>query len=185
VEGWARPEVEIKVTRSLGRYYSLKDREKAAPRLEQIHVTTQHASDTELTISTSRVFLNRDFLPHVPPGNKGGVTVEYHVRAPYDTRLAIHHGVGYILVSNVTGDIEATGSRGDILLMLPDNGKYSIDAKSKLGTVSSDFAGETHVRRYLLGERYTSDDQAPRKIHLRMGFGGVTIKAVPPGAYRP
>jgi hypothetical protein len=184
VEGWDLPQVEIKVTKSLARYYSPKEREKAAARLEQIRIATQHTSDTELTISTSRVFLNRDFLPHVPPGNKGGVTVEYQVRVPYDTRLAIHHGSGNILVSSVVGDIEATSSRGDILLMLPDKGKYSIDAKSKLGTVSSDFAGEAHVRRYLMGERYSSDNPAPaRRIYLRMGFGGITIKAVPSGAY--
>jgi hypothetical protein len=171
VEGWDRPEVEIKVTRSLSGYYSTKDREKAAARLDRIHVTTQH-TDTELTIST------------LPPKHRGGVQVEYQVRVPYDTRLAIHHGSGNILVSNVTGDIEAIGSRGDILLMLPEKGKYSIDAKSKIGTVSSDFGGDTHVRRYLVGERYASDNPSPaRKIFLRMGFGGITIKAVPSGAY--
>jgi len=171
VEGWDRPEVEIKVTRSMSSYYSPKEREKAAARLERIHVTTQH-TDTELTIST------------LPPKHRRGVLVEYQVRVPYDTRLAIHHGGGNILVSNITGDIEATSSRGDILLMLPEKGKYSIDAKSKMGTVSSDFAGEAHVRRYLVGERYSNENPAPaRKIYLRMGFGGITIKAVPSGAY--
>ena len=184
VEGWDRPEVEIKVTRSLSRYYTPKEREKAAARLEQIRIATQRTSDTELTISTSRLFFSRDFLPHVPPGNKGGVTVDYQVRVPYDSRLAIHHGVGNILVSNVTGDIHATGSRGDILLMLPEHGKYWIDARSKLGTVSSDFAGDTHVRRYLVGERFATDNLATaHRIYLRIGFGGITIKVVPPGAY--
>jgi hypothetical protein len=184
VEGWDRPEVEIKLTRSLSRYYTPQQREKAAARIEQIHIATQRVSDTELTISTSRVFLNRDFLPHLPPTNKGGVMVEYRVHAPYDSRLAIHHGGGNILISNVTGDIEATSSRGDIMLMLPDKYKYSIDAKSKMGTVSSDFAGDMHVRRYLVGERFSSDSPAPaRRIYLRIGFGGITIKAVPPGAY--
>jgi hypothetical protein len=171
VEGWDRPEVEIKVTRSLSSYYPPKQREKAAARLERVHAITQH-TDTELTIST------------LPPKHRGGVMVEYQVRVPYDTRLAIHHGGGNILVSNVTGDIEATSSRGDILLMLPEKGMYSIDARSRMGTVSSDFAGETRVRRYLVGERYSNESPAPaRRIHLRMGFGGITIKAVPSGVY--
>jgi hypothetical protein len=178
VQGWDRPEVEIKVIKSLSRYYTPKQREKAAARLERIHIAIQRASDTELKISTSPVF-------HLfRPRTNGGVMVEYQVRVPYDSRLAIHHGGGNILVSNVTGDIEATSSRGDILLMLPEKGKYSIDAKSKMGTVSSDFAGDTHVRRYLVGERYASDTPAPaRRIYLRMGFGGIAIKAVPSGAY--
>jgi hypothetical protein len=105
------------------RYYPPKQREKAAARLERIRIATQRASDTELTISTSPVFYL--FRPRI----KGGVMVEYP-RSTYDTRLAIHHGGGDIWVSNVTGAIEATSSRGDILLMLPEKGKYSIDARS-------------------------------------------------------
>jgi hypothetical protein len=184
VEGWDRPEVEIKVTKSTVHYYSPKDREKAAQRLERIHIATQHIPDTELTISTTHLFQGGLFSPPFPPKTRGGVTVEYQIHVPYDTRLVIHHGGGNILVSHVTGDIEATGSRGDIVLMLSDKGKYSIDAKSKIGTVSSDFAGDAHLRKYLLGERYANDDPAPaRRIHLRMGFGGITIKAVPPVGY--
>jgi hypothetical protein len=51
---------------------------------------------------------------------------------PRDTRLAIRHGTGFVFVNGVTNDIEASVSRGDILLMLPDARSYSIDARSKL-----------------------------------------------------
>jgi hypothetical protein len=68
--------------------------------------------------------------------------------------------------------------------MLRDSSAYSIDAATKLGTVISDFEGTTKLRRYRLGERYaTSSTQSSPHIHLRMGFGGITINAVPPEAY--
>src|SRR5258708_3401078 len=70
VEGWDRPEVEIKVTKSLSRYYSPKQRENAVRLLERVRVT-QQASGAELTIST------------LPSKHRGGVMVEYQVHVPY------------------------------------------------------------------------------------------------------
>jgi hypothetical protein len=98
---------------------------------------------------------------------------------PRDSHLVIHHGGGNILIGNVAGNIEATNREGDIVLMLPTPGPYSIDAKSKMGTVISDFAGKSHLR-YFIGERFAgADANSPRKIFLRVGFGGITIKEVP------
>ena len=65
---------------------------------------------------------------------KSGVTTEYQIHVPRASRLEIHHGGGYVFVADVTGDIEATSRHGDILLMLPGPGPYSIDAKSKFAT---------------------------------------------------
>ena len=91
----------------------------------------------------------------------------------------IHHGAGYLMVSRISGDIEASSRSGDIVLMLPDPGPYSIDAKSKFGSVSSDFAGTTHRKR-LVGEQFASANPPPsHRIYLRMGLGGITIKEVP------
>jgi len=156
VEGWDRPEVEITVLKSTQKYYEPTEREKEAARLERVRITTERPSDTELAISTTK---NR------------GVSVDYEIRVPRNSRLEIHHGTGQVLVSDVTGDIEATAHRGDILLMLPDTAPYSIDAKTK-------FAGATHLRPYLMGERFTSPG-ASHRIYLRMTFGGITIKGVP------
>jgi hypothetical protein len=158
VEGWDRPQVEMTFIRS------------------RVRITTEHPSANELAIST--VIPSHSFLRH-PFGGKGDVTVRYELRVPRDSHLIIHHGGGNILVGNVTGSVEATNRNGDILLMLPGPGPYSIDAKSKMGTVTSDFAGKTHVRHFI-GEGFASADvSAPRRIFLRVGFGGITIKEVP------
>ena len=169
VEGWDRPEVEITLVKSTQKYYGPKQRENAASLLERAQISTQRVSDTELAISTHQ---------------DRKIPVDYEIRVPGDSRLQIRHGTGQVLVANITGDIEATGHRGDILLMLLDTAAYSIDAKTKVGVVTSDFAGDLHRRRYLLGERFAGPPGSHR-IYLRMGFGGITIKSVPPEAEPP
>ena len=181
VEGWDQPEVEVTVVKSRERYYEPKQHEQAARGLERVRIAADRRSDRELTISTTAPHKRFPFLW----GGKGGVKVEYLIHAPRDSRLVIQHGAGYVLVSNMTGDVEATSRGGDILLMLPDSGTYSIDARSKLGTVSSDFAGDAH-RRYLVGSRFASVTSAPsHRIYLRTFMGGTTIKSVPAEAEAP
>ena len=103
---------------------------------------------------------------------------------PRDSRLAIHHGTGMVSVSGVTGDIEASAGRGDIVLWL-EPGAYSVDAKTKLGSVSSDLEGAS-LSQYLTGQHFTHVDPAPsRRLRLRMGFGGITIKQILPESEVP
>ena len=103
---------------------------------------------------------------------------EFTIRVPRDSKLEIHHGSGYVLVTGVAGDIEADAKRGDIVLMVPESQKYSVDAKVKLGNVMSDEIGTTHTR-YLIGENFLSTTDPAHKLTLRMGIGGITIKALP------
>jgi hypothetical protein len=165
VEAWDRPEVEITTIKS-GRRARCSD---------DIRVVTDRRSDAELAITTtlpSSSFFARLF------SRTCGATVEQHVQAPRDSRLVIQHGAGYLMVSQISGEIEACSRSGDIVLMLPDPGPYSIDAKSKFGSVSSDFAGTAH-REKLIGEQFASASPTPsRRIYLRIGFGGITIKEV-------
>ena len=186
VEGWDRPEVEITVTRSRSHFYEPQQQEQAARLLETVRVVAERRSDTDLSISTivpSRAFFQNlehklAYFKH-PLGGQGGVMLQYDVHVPRASRLAIHHRGGYVLVAEVTGDIEATSHQGDIVVMLPEPGPYAIDAKSRLGNVSSDFSGAFH-NRLLVGERYSSPGPTPaRRIYLRAGAGAVTIKAVP------
>ncbi len=126
VDGWDRPEVEITVIKSRARYCEGKQQESAVRALARVQIVADRRSDMDLAISTvlPRRFFARLF------GRKGGLMLEYQIHAPRDSRLVIDHGSGNVLVSNVTGDVEATSSGGDILLMLPDSGSYSIDARS-------------------------------------------------------
>lgn len=183
MEGWDQPAVEITVTKAL-RFGGFKNQNQDQPRLESIKVVTSHTSPTELTISTSRAARHSAWPPHLSSTTTNGVRAEYEIHVPRDSRLVIHHGTGMVSVSGVTGDIEASAGRGDIMLWLRP-GSYSIDAKTRAGVVSSDLAG-TALNQYLTGERFTRVDPAPsRKLYLRMGFGGITIKEIYPESEVP
>jgi hypothetical protein len=174
VEGWDQAEVEVTVVKSMPYDYKLKHPEEASKHLDGVRVLTELKSATDLTISTM----------HPGSKNTDSVIIEYEIHVPRDSKLTIHRATGSVFVIGLTSDIEVECSRGDIQLMLRDSSAYSIDAASKLGTVISDFEGTTKLNRYRLGERYsTASGQSARRIHLRMGFGGITIKAVPPEAY--
>jgi hypothetical protein len=159
-------------------YDALKD---VSERLDRVRFTTEHPSADELLIGTT--VPSRSFFRH-PFGGKGDVSVRYELRVPRDSHLAIRHAGGNILIDNVTGGVDATNREGDIVLMLPGPGPYSIDAKSTMGTVTSDFAGKAHVRHFI-GESFSgANESAAHPIHLRVGFGGITIKEMPPEARR-
>jgi hypothetical protein len=179
VEGWDEPAVEVTVTKSL-RFGGSKSQDGGQPRLESIGVVTTRTSATGLTISTTLASRHGDWVPFRSATTTSGVTEEVEIHVPRDTRLEIHHRTGYVFVSGVTSDIMASASRGDIVLMLPDSGSYSIDAKTKLGKVSSDFEGSA-LSRYLVGQRFVRTLAPPSQtLYLRIGFGGIAIKAVPP-----
>jgi hypothetical protein len=181
VEGWDQPDIEITVLKSTTDYFATGDRKAAAERLERVKVVTEKRSENELVISTTPA---AGKFPLQLPSARTGMTVECTIHAPRDTRLAIHHGVGFVLVSDMAAEIEATASRGDIVLMLREGSAYTFDAKSKFGTVISDFDGTPRVRLYRMGEQYATTNPPPaHKIYLRAGFGGITIEAVPPDAF--
>lgn len=173
VEGWDRPEVAVTILKSMPYGYKPKRPEEATKRLESVSIGTERMSATEVTIATK-----------LPGKTTGSVAIEYEIHVPRDSKLVIHHTVGSVLVMGVVSDIEVTCKRGDIQLMLRDSSVYSIDAATKLGVVTSDFDGTPELRRYRLGERYATASQQPGPhIRLRMGFGGITIKAVQPEGY--
>ncbi len=175
IEGWDRPAVEITVTKEMQDYNA----RNASASLERVHITTERPSANELKISTA--IPPHSFFRH-PFGGKGDVNVRYELRVPRDSHLVIGHGGGNILIDNVTGSIDARNREGDITVILPGPGPYSIDARSKMGTVISDFDGTPHVK-YFVGEKLDSaSGPGAHPIHLRVGFGGITIKEMQPEA---
>jgi hypothetical protein len=177
VEGWGQPEVEVTVIKSMPYDYKPKRPDAAAERLGGVRIVTERKSATELVISTVLASRHRAIT--------GGVRAEYEIHVPRNSGLAIHHGTGSVSVRGVTGDIEAIAGRGDIMLWLPP-GSYSIDAKTKLGNVSSEFEGAA-LSQYLVGQRFTRvSPLAPsHRLYLRMGFGGLTIKGILPESEAP
>ena len=189
VEAWDEPEVEIVVPKSTDRFLEPEQKEHAEKAFEQIRVVSGRRSDKELVISTTlpgrhgfpySILPSRQIIFTMPKKTTLGVTVDCTVHVPRDTRLAVHQDHGYVWVSDVAGDIEVRSHTGDMIVLLPDPGPYSIDAQTRLGSVSSDTAGSGH-KQFLVGTQFVHAGQAPsRRIFLRMGRGSITIKTGEP-----
>jgi hypothetical protein len=174
VEGWDRPDVEITTIKSTKFAYDSRDRDKAAHDLEKVRVAVERRGN-ELVVTT--YFLRRRaFLPN-PPGGETNFDLEYRIKAPSTARLIADHDVGEVNIDSLVGDIDVTLLQGEIMLHLPEEGRYDIHAKSDFGAVNSDFPGQQKHRRWLIGHRIVNEDssQAAHKLNLRVGFGDVVI----------
>jgi hypothetical protein len=181
VEGWDQNEVEVTVVKSMG--YDSEPTPSAKQHLEGVHIVTAHPSSTEMEISTNRAACPNRFTH--PLDKCRDVKVEYRIRAPRNSHLVIAHAGGYVSIMGMTGNIEATSPRGDIILMVPDLAKCVIDAHTKIGVVTSDVEGTAH-RKHLSGEDFTHGDSSlSRRLSLHMGFGGITIKELAPEVFAP
>jgi hypothetical protein len=189
VEGWDEPRVEITVTKTTNRFYEPDQKARAEDHFEEVQVVAERPSDKELAISTSlpvRHNLISSILPSkriiltMPVHSQRGITVEFTVHVPRDSRLVVRHDSGYVWVSDVTGDIEVHSHTGDMIVMLPDPGPYLIDARTRFGSVSSDFTSKAN-RSFLLGSHSVHAGEASsHRVNLRMGRGSITIKSSPP-----
>ncbi len=176
VESWDGPGVQITVTRWTYRTDTEQDKARAKSQLGAYKVTPEKKSASELAIQTAipkRSFFAR--LLHIGPD----VHVEYRIQVPREMKLTLKDGKGDIVVHDVAGDIDASVREGDIVLQLPPAASYSFDAKCGLGGIYSDFEGSDHIK-FLVSERYAANATgAPKKVHLRVGIGGISIQKVP------
>src|ERR1022692_3161649 len=116
--------------------------------------------------------------------------LEYHIKAPSTARIIASHDVGDVNIDGLVGDIQVTLLQGEIMLHLPEDGEYNINAKSQFGNVNSDFPGPEKRRWWLLGHRSVNENsQAAHKLTLRVGFGDIVILKTrvpaPPGPLTP
>src|SRR5579864_1297298 len=136
VKGWDRPEVEITTVRATQKHYPPERQAAARTELERIRITASKRGDHELVIST--IFPSRSLFKR-PLRGKSNLQLEYHIQAPQQSKLVIHHDEGEVRVINLRGDLEITNHICQIELQLPETDEYTIDAKSRIGDVSSEF----------------------------------------------
>jgi len=159
IAGWDQPSVEVIATR----YAFVEERNKAAAdgKLKGIEVVKMVAANGELTIATHR--------------HESRIHVDYQIMVPRNSRLVIHHHIGAVIVTDVGGDIDATNGAGDILVQLRNPEQYTIDAKTKLGTVYSDIKDPRH--HGVVGERMVTEVKTPsHHVNVRVGAGGISIQ---------
>lgn len=174
IEAWDEPAVEITTIRLSRREHPVGDRARVTAELERVTVKAQQKGN-ELVVTTDYP-RHRAFPPPSPVGEAGHFDLEYHIRVPRTARVSIDHDVGQVHIDGVAGDIEANVLGGDLLLHLPEDGVYNIDAKTDLGHVNSDFPGNERRRSWFVGHKVVSEPGQPaRSLHLRVGLGDIVI----------
>ena len=175
IEAWDKPEVEITTIKTTDSTYAPDEREKGVHYLDRVRVTTERKGD-ELVITTDFPRY-RPFPPPSPIGTHAKFELEYRIKAPANARLVVAHDSGEVNVDGLTGDMHINLLQGEIFLHLPEEGQYAIRARSDLGHVASDFAGQTKRTRWIAGHRLTSkpSQAAASKLNLSVGFGDIVI----------
>ena len=161
IAGWDQPSVEVIATRYA--FAEERNEAKATGKLKRIEVVKMAAANGELTITTHR--------------KETGIHVDYQIMVPRGSRLDIHHHIGDVVITDVGGDVDATNGAGDILIQLRDPGHYTIDAKTRLGSIYSNIRDARHhgvIGEWLAGDAKT----ASHHVNLRVGAGGISIQGV-------
>ncbi|MGH9661130.1 MAG: hypothetical protein ACRD96_21460, partial [Bryobacteraceae bacterium] len=161
IEGWDRPDVEVWVTKKTRKEYT--DPGKGVEELDRVVVTPVKESDARFVVTTE--FPSRNLFTR-PLRGKTNVELEYKIRVPRYSSLHIKHDIGEVRIKDVAGSINATARIGELSLTLPD-GDYHIDARKRIGEVSSDFL---------------SVPGATRQLYLRLGIGEINIRRMKPAS---
>jgi len=172
IEAWDGPNIEITTIKSTPDLYAESDVAPVKAEMEKVTLKTERHGD-EVVITTN--FPHRFGYPDYPPLGRGAkFNLEYDIRVPRTARLVIDHEAGAVNVDDVTGDIDVRVRQGEIMLHLPEDAKYSIDAKTRYGNVNSDFPGEQH--RAWVGQKEIADEPSPaHKLKLRVGYGDIVL----------
>lgn len=170
VEGWDRPEVEVTVVRSSEHLYAAADRAEGQRSLEGAQIKAAQDGN-DVVISTA--YIPWDGAHGL--SRRSDILISYRIKAPRASKVIVDHNRGGVNISDMTGDVHATVTNGEITLSLPPTGQYAIDSQCSIGDVYSDFDGHYH-RRHLLGKEFDRESPAPApNLYLRVRFGDIMV----------
>jgi hypothetical protein len=174
VEGWDKEEVELTVTKRTQKKYEPKNLAKGVKELERITVAIDRLSENSMLV------INTTFPSRTPTRlmrGKSNLNLNYLIKVPSKCALSINHDIGEVEVTNVSGDIDATARIGEISLRLPETQNYAVDARVRIGDVSSEFGPETQRQGlFSVGAKLADEPSTPtRRIFLRLGIGDIEV----------
>jgi hypothetical protein len=175
IEAWDQPRVQA--TLSSVEWAEPHEQARVKKKLARIGLVVEKESG-DVTVEMQAP--SRHFWARLLRG-KTNATITCTVMIPRDAALIVRHGDGAVVVYGAGGDIDATARFGDIVLQLATPGKYSMDARVRVGGVYTDFEGK-YRQPLLVGQKFVTDGGAgARKVTARVGIGGISIvSAAPP-----
>jgi len=174
IEGWDQPGVEITTTKSSKEVNTPQERDKATRELDRVKISTNRNGD-ELDVTTE--FPQHRAFPFVTSlQNVTNFDLEYLIKVPRNAKLIVKHGAGEVHVDDVAGNIQVNAVQGLIALRLTGELPRSIQAKSDLGSVNSDFPGNESRHPWPFGHEFVEGTAAnTQSLDLKIGFGDIVI----------
>ena len=172
IEGWDRPTTEIRTTKTTREEYDAATRQKGVAELDRVEIASEH-HENEIVVRVTNPRYGH-FKPLLPGGTR--VDLDSHIYVPHSARLVIDHSSGNLYIEDVSGNIDASAGQGTMLVRLAEDGQYDIDARSKFGSVTSDFPGMARRARWLVGHQFMGHPEGhAQKLGLRAGYGDIII----------
>ncbi len=157
--------------------YEPKNLAKGLKELDRIKIEMAQVSESSLLVIKT-TFPSR--APTRLMRGKTNINFEYAIKVPRHSSLMIKHDIGEVGVANVEGDIEATNRIGEIHLRMPGENQYAVNARGKIGDVSSEFGNADYSRQKLLGAKMESNlPPSTRRLYLRVGIGDIQVSKMP------
>jgi hypothetical protein len=170
IEGWSRPDVEVTIIKSTKSEYGAQERDQGARELDKVKTTFSRKGE-EIVLTTDYHHSSMPFLFRGGPP----IDVIYEIKMPREARLIVDQDTGDVHLAQLSGEIRATVRSGSINVVVPGEIQYSVDAKSKFGTVTSNLAKPEHGI-FFLGEQLGYDSPKPaHKLYLRASSGDIVI----------
>jgi hypothetical protein len=177
IQGWDQPGLQITIVKSTKHYFDQAKRDEGLHQLDAVHTSISRNGD-ETVLWTEYQRRAGTLTPPLPGAIDFDLT--YQIRVPRGAKVNIQHHSGEIHLENLTGDIHATDGKGEIMVYLPDDASYSIDARARFGGVTSNVPGQAR-RRHLIGQSFVGKGE--HQLYLRIGNGDIMIlKTLPPQA---
>jgi hypothetical protein len=178
IEGWDKEEVELTVTKKTQKKYESKDLAKAEKDLERVKVAMERVGESSILAIYTKY---PSWTPARMFRGKTNLNLNYLIKVPRQSTLFIKHGIGEVHVTNVSGDIEATASIGEITLRLPEGNSYAVNARARIGDVSSAFGPATQRQGpFSVGAKLEGEPVAStRRVYLRVGIGDIQVTKLP------
>lgn len=174
IEAWDQPRVEA--TLSTVEWAGAHEQVRVKKRLQRIGLVVEKESG-DVTVEMQAP--SRHFWARLLRG-KTNATVTCTVMIPRDAQLIVRHQDGAVVVYGAGGDIDASTRFGDIVLQLATPGKYSMDARVRIGGVYTDYDGK-YRQPLLVGQKFITDGGAgAHKVTARVGVGGISIVSTAP-----
>lgn len=167
IEAWDEPSVSVEAEKVV----RAKSEAKAAPWYDRIAIKLE-GRDKEVRLTT--VYPGRSLWN--PFHGESRLSVNFHIRMPYDANLVLKCVDGDVRIWGVTGQEQLRVNYGDVEINVPDVWRLRLlDAHTWMGYVESDLSGLDQDGAGFRQRVSFYNERGDQEIRVRVRMGGIWI----------